>query len=142
MVDHLNSFFGSNGGNGREKGGDDEITIIDNGAVPPVFASPPASDFQEDLVAPVPEAVPSDPSALAPEPPVDPETPVEAEPVVDPDDLYPADPSAPPAGQSICVVVKVPQPDPKDPTKTIEVDQSACYQESTAETDPSAIGWD
>jgi len=35
--------------------------------------------------------------------------------------------SANTAGDRVCVTVKVPQPDPKNSTKVIEVDQKACF---------------
>lgn len=49
----------------------------------------------------------------------------------------PEQPAAAPAGGIICVPVKVPQPDPNDSTKTIEVEQIACYNAPAPEATPA-----
>jgi len=58
---------------------------------------------------------------------------------VDPN--VPAAAGAPPApGGIICVPVRVPEPDPKDPTKTIEVEKIACYPAPPPEATPPVNG--
>lgn len=98
--------------------------------LPPAPAAPGAAPLAP--LAPLPPA-PIEPASVAsvnsappaPGTPADPNAPV---PPAPPAPGAPADPNAPPApGGLICVPIKTQQPDPKDPTKTIEVDQIACY---------------